>query len=142
MHSGKRFSDPDAAGMVVVGPAGVVIDKAELEVLLRTQAEKLVAQVAIEIFRARRRLDRLSGEVRTSVKALEDSITRMEDVLIQHDVRLHTHDGESYDNGLAVEVIEASGATDHQVVTETITPTVTWQGRVVSRAQVVIGPSR
>lgn len=125
--------------MLVVGPGGLTIDKAELEELMRTESEDLVRQLAVEIWRTRRRFDRLPAEAQGSARTLRDSIGRLEDLLTQHDVRFTTHDGETYDPGLVVEVLEAHGKPDEpQIVIETVRPTVTWQGRMLCRAQVVV----
>lgn len=127
--------------MVIVGPGGITIDKGALEDLMRTDAEALVRGLALEIWRARRRFGRLAPETQQASTSIGDAIGRMEDVLTQHEVRMQTHDGEVYDPGLALEVLEAHGSELRQVVTETVSPTVTWNGRVLARAQVVVGPA-
>lgn len=135
----KAASDADKR-MLIVGPGGLTIDKAQLEELMRTESEDLVRQLAVEIWRTRRRFERLSAEAQNSARAVRDSIGRLEDLLTQHDVRFTTHDGETYDPGLVVEVLEAHGNPDErQIVIETVRPTVTWQGRMLCRAQVVVG---
>jgi hypothetical protein len=125
--------------MIILGPGGVTIDRAQLEDLMRTESEELVRDMAIEVWRTRRRFDRLSADARQSAQTLSDSLARLEDVLTEHDVRCTIHDGEVYDTGLAVEVLEVQGDRDKpQVVTETVRPAVTWKGRTLCRAQVVV----
>lgn len=135
--------DPKAAvagKFVVVGADGKVIDNSQLEELTRTESDMLLRQLALEIWRSRRRFNRLSQETQESAQALADSITRMEDVLLQHEVRFAVHDGEPYDPGLALEVLETRGSlAERSVVIETVTPTVTWRGRLLHRGQVVVG---
>lgn len=127
--------------MVIVGPGGIAIDKGDLEALLRTEAEELVRQLALEVWRARRRFGRMSADAQEAARPIGDSISRLEDTLTQHEVRFQVHDGEAYDSGLAFEVLEASGVEGSQLITDTVAPTVTWQGRLLSRAQVVVGPA-
>lgn len=137
----RKTPIPANKRMVIMGPGGITIDKAELEDLMRTEAEGIVRQLALEIWRTRRRFGRLPTETQEAARTLGDSIGRLEDVLTQHDVRFKVHDGEAYDPGLAVEVLEVQGIEGEHIVTETVTPTVTWQGRTLCRAQVVVGPA-
>lgn len=135
-----RKAAGDADKRMLVVPGGLTIDKAQLEEFMRTESEDLVRELAVEIWRTRRRFDRLPAEAQGSARTLRDSIGRLEDLLTQHDVRFTTHDGETYDPGLVVEVLEAHGKPDErQIVVETVRPTVTWQGRMLCRAQVVVG---
>jgi hypothetical protein len=135
-----RKATPDGdKRMLIVGPGGLTFDRSELEELMRTRAEDLVRDVAIEVWRMRRRFDRLSLEAKGVAGTMDDSLTQVEDVLMQHDVRYTVHDGEVYDAGLAVEVLEAQGDRDQpQIVKETVRPGVTWQGRALCRAQVIV----
>jgi hypothetical protein len=129
--------------MLIVGSDGATtaIDQSQLEELMRTDSEDLVRELAVEIWRTRRRFEKLSRDIQGGVQPLRDSIARLEDVLIQHDVRLTVHDGETYDLGLGIEVLETQGSSEaRQIVRETVRPTVLWNGRIICRAQVVVGP--
>jgi hypothetical protein len=129
--------------MLIVGSDGATtaIDQSQLEELMRTESEDLVRELAVEIWRTRRRFEKLSPDTHSGVHSIRDSIARLEDVLLQHDVRLNVHDGETYDPGLGIEVLEAQGPSDaRQIVRETVRPTVLWHGRIICRAQVVVGP--
>ena len=137
----RKGADPAKGQMIIVGPGGTTLDKGELEELMRTEAEALIRELAVEVWRMRRRFDRLPRRTQEEARTAGDSIGRLEDLLTQHDVRFTVHDGESYDPGLGVEVLEAQSdvAGGPPVIIETVRPTITWQGRVLCRAQVVVG---
>lgn len=106
-------------------------------------AEPLVARLASEAWRLRRRLARieedLAGDDR--LRPLRDSVSRLEDIFTEYRVQLIEHDGQPYDPGLQVEVLHAREGEGEPTVVETIRPTVLLDGRVLQQGQVVIGPS-
>lgn len=116
--------------------------------LLRTSAaenegwaEPLVARLANETWRMRRRLARIDGtRDGAALRPVIDSISRLEDVFAEYQVQIVEHDGEAYDPGLQVEVLHVREGEGEMVIIETIRPTVLMKGRVLQQAQVVIGP--
>ena len=101
-------------------------------------AEPVVARLATEFWRLKRRLER--AEDGGELTPLRDSITRIDDVFAEHQVRAVDHDGELYDPGLQVEVLHQREGSGAIYVQETVKPTITLEGRVLQHGQVVIGP--
>lgn len=106
-------------------------------------AEPLVARLAAETWRLRRRLGRAEeqGVADDALRPLRDSISRLEDVFAEFKVQTIEHEGESYDPGLQVEVLHAREGDGPTVIIETIRPTIVLDGRVLQHGQVVIGPA-
>lgn len=105
-------------------------------------AEPLVARLANETWRLRRRLERIDGEAdETVLRPLLDSLSRLEDVFAEYQVQTVEHEGQSYDAGLQVEVLHAREGDGAAVILETIRPTVLLKGRVLQQGQVVVGPA-
>lgn len=105
-------------------------------------AEPLVARLANETWRLRRRLTRIDGAVDETVfRPLLDSISRLEDVFAEYQVQTLEHEGQAYDAGLQVEVLHAREGDGDAVILETIRPTVLLKGQVLQQGQVVIGPA-
>jgi len=100
-------------------------------------AEPIVARLATEFWRLRRRVEQSNDPVDAGVK---DSVARIDDVFAEHGVHAVDHDGELYDHGLQVEVLHERPGEGALVILETVRPTITLAGRVVQHGQVVIGP--
>jgi hypothetical protein len=106
-------------------------------------AEPLVARLASEVWRLKRRLARLEATSADDerLRPLRDSVARLEDVFAEYRVQIVEHEGQPYDPGLQVEVLHARDSETDAVIVETIRPTVLLEGRVLQQAQVVIGPA-
>jgi hypothetical protein len=106
-------------------------------------AEPLVARLAAEAWRLRRRLIRVEEQRAGDdvLRPLRESMSRIEDVLAEFKVQMLEHEGESYDPGLQIEVLHAREGEGPTVIVETIRPTILLDGRVLQHGQVVIGPS-
>lgn len=106
-------------------------------------AEPLVARLAAETWRLRRRLGRAEeqGAPDDVLRPLRDSISRIEDVFVEFKVQTVEHEGEPYDPGLQVEVLHAREGDGPTMIVETIRPTIVLDGRVLQQGQVVIGPA-
>lgn len=106
-------------------------------------AEPLVARLASEAWRLRRRLDRIDpqGTAEERLRPLHDSIARIDDAFAEYRVTFVEHEGQPYDPGLQVEVLHARDGDGKLVVVETIRPTVLLDGRILLQGQVVIGPA-
>lgn len=137
-HSAQR---PDQK-FIVVGPTGSLgAGGVELDHLLEQLPERLVAGFAIEVWRLRRRFERLPEESRMALRSIEDSIVRLNDILSIHEITLLSHDGQAYDSGLHLEVVEQATEAGKQRVVETVEPSVLWRGRVIRPGHVVLGPA-
>ena len=108
----------------------------------RSWAEPLAARMASEVWRLKRRLPTSEGSTNDdALRAVRDSVARLEDVLLESQIEIREHEGEQYDAGLSVEVLhERDGSAPH-VILETIRPTVVMRGQILQQAQVVIGPA-
>lgn len=103
-------------------------------------AEALAARVANEVWRLGRRVkDSTESSDDDSLRAIRDSVSRLEDILLEHQIEIREHQGERYDPGLQVEVLHDRDGQAPQYILETIRPTVTLRGRILQQAQVVIG---
>jgi hypothetical protein len=76
------------------------------------------------------------------LRSVQDSISRLEDVLLENQIEMREHEGELYDPGLQVEVLHTRPGPTPHLIQETIRPTIILQGRVLQQAQVVIGPTQ
>ena len=106
-------------------------------------AEPLVARLASETWRLRRRLARIDEATGDDdrLRPLRDSVSRLDDILAEYRIQLVEHDGQAYDPGLQVEVLHAREGSGEAIVVETIRPTVLLDGRILQQGQVVIGPA-
>ena len=90
------------------------------------------------------RLKRLAEQVGdTSARlGLRHSVRRITDTLGKMDIEVLDFAGRTYDPGMVPEVVEVreDGALPDgcAVIDETIAPTVTWRGQVVSSGQVIV----
>ena len=98
-------------------------------------AEPLIARLATETWRLGRRLDRVGDDER--LRALHDSLSRLEDALTEYRVETVEHEGQTYDAGLRVEVLHEGETDGNPVIAETIRPTILLDGRVLQQGQVV-----
>lgn len=106
-------------------------------------ADDAVAAVATDLWRARRRVDgpsaadRPARAVRMAGRHLSDAADR----LGRAGVTVHDHDGQPYVLGLELTVLaeEESPAVTRPTITQTVRPTVRRDGRVIQRAEVVVG---
>lgn len=104
--------------------------------------QPVIVELAVEIWRLRRRLTRLCTEPddRERLAPLEDTAQRLEDLLAQHEIETRDHDGEIWQQGSAVEVLHAREGEAPLVVVETVRPTIRISGKLVQKGQVITGP--
>jgi hypothetical protein len=104
----------------------------------------LVIGFAQETWRLRKRIEKARRTVaEDSLRGIRDSALRLEDLLSRHHVAVEDLDGKPYDEGLMVDVIQVIGDPQPEQplrVIETIKPMVRWHERVLSAAQVILGP--
>jgi hypothetical protein len=105
-------------------------------------AEPLAARVASEVWRLKRRVHLAEGSTdEETLRIVFDSISRLEDILLENHIEIREHEGEQYDPGLQVEVLHMRDGSTPLFILETVRPTVTMDGRILQQAQVVIGPT-
>lgn len=100
----------------------------------------LAADLALEIWRLERRVKRLAETMADdSLRPLQESLRRVQDIFLEHRVELRSHDGEVYADGHQFEVIHIRDQGRPLVVVETVQPSVLIAGSVVRHGQVVLG---
>lgn len=98
-----------------------------------------LADLGVEAWRVTKRLRRLEGLVGQEVASpLRDAVERLNDTLERYELFVRDHDGEKYDEGLALEILHADGAGEMQVE-ETITPTVKFRDLRLVTGKVILG---
>lgn len=115
---------------------GRVLSKTDLEDLMRTEAEELIGRMATEVWRLARRFSRIAeGQ---DARPVGDSVARLHDTLRQYGVELQEHDGQTYDDGMRVEVLAGLEPDVRLIVAETIEPSILWNGRVIRQGKVTL----
>jgi hypothetical protein len=108
--------------------------------------DKLLAQVATELWRLRRKLELLDntqppGELRAILRPFQAAW----DSIIQSGVEIDGHANEPYDGGMAVEVLAFQPCPEltRERVIETLRPTIYRNGQIIQLGQVIVGqPAR
>ena len=112
----------------------------------RREVDRLLAQVATELWRLRRKLELLDktqppGELRAILRPFQSAW----DSIIQSGVEIDEHADEPYDGGMAVEVLTfqpCAELTREQII-ETVRPTIYRNGQIIQLGQVIVGqPAR
>lgn len=107
------------------------------------QTSDFTVHVAIEVWRLRRRADRLAHDVgEDAMKGVRDSVRRLDDLLARYQVEALDHSGEPYHEGLRLDILHVDGESkpDRPLrVLETVRPTVQVAGRVLTTGQVILG---
>lgn len=110
------------------------------------EVDKLLAQVATELWRLRRKLDLLDNtQPPEELRAIRRPFESAWDSIIQSGVEIDDHVGEPYDGGMAVDVLTFQPCPElsrHQII-ETIRPTIYRNGQMIQIGQVIVGqPAR
>lgn len=106
----------------------------------RRQDDGLIAALAVEIWRMRRGIARVS-EVSSDAVAgpLHQSMERIDDLMAAHQLETRIHDGQPYTTGSTLEVVYVREKHHDLVVIETLQPTILRAGRVIQNGQVILG---
>ncbi|MDP2950553.1 MAG: hypothetical protein Q8P22_13600 [Chloroflexota bacterium] len=106
------------------------------------EVDKLLAQVATELWRLRRKLELLDktqppAELRAILRPFQSAW----DSIIQSGVEIDDHADEPYDGGMAVEVLTFQPCPEltRERVIETLRPTIYRNGQVIQLGQVIVG---
>jgi hypothetical protein len=104
------------------------------------RTDDLIAALLLEVWRLRRRVDRLAHDLgEEPVRPLRDSLQRLDDVMADHQLEFQTHDGQRYVEGSALEVIHIRDNGNPMIVVETVQPTIRYPDRILQVGQVIIG---
>ena len=104
--------------------------------------DRALADLATGLWRARRRMLEPGGdEPRPEVRKEFRHVRSTWDTLADAGVKVQDHDGTRYDTGLALEVLtfQPTAGLEHEVVLDTIRPSVYVQGRTIQLGQVIVG---
>lgn len=90
------------------------------------------------------RIGRLIGDVDTQglhdyAALLRDHMTRIDEIMIAHQIELRDHTGEPWVDGLPLVVVYVQEDVSDPVIVETIRPSIVLDGRIIAHGYVVIG---
>lgn len=104
--------------------------------------EKMLASIATNAWRAEKRvLDPQTREPRAEMRMLGRDIGAIREGLQQLGMELTDPTGHKYDPGLALKVVasEPTEGLTEDTITETIKPTIRWQGKFIQIGEVIVG---
>ena len=110
--------------------------------LTLNQQERLVVELATELWRLRNKVTKEgSDEPRDEFRRLFRHVTSAWDTLADSQVEVHTHTGQIFRSGLAVEVLafQPTEGISRETIIETVRPSVYFHGRHVQHGQVIVG---
>ena len=111
------------------------------ESLESTSCSSLVGQLGVELWRLERRIQRVPVEHAAALVGIRDGVARLRELLEDHGVEIRPHDGDPYTDGSLVQVVFVQEGGEPSRVTETVEPSVLWQGRMVRHGKVGVGPA-
>lgn len=103
--------------------------------------EKDLADAATNLWRAQRRLSRLAEEDSREAKRVGRYLQAAQRALDEAGLLIQDHDGSSFHPGLSLEVLtmQPDPALRHEVVRETVRPSVYLAGKRIQMGQVIVG---
>jgi hypothetical protein len=122
-------------------------EEATNELSYETVAEflKRIADIATCVWKARTRMvDSASGQVREEMKRIYGDMERIYKCFDELGIVVKDHTNETFDYGLPLKVITTKPmAINEEIVTETLKPTIYWQGKIIQHGEVEVGtPSK
>ncbi|ANZ41583.1 hypothetical protein BBK82_42175 [Lentzea guizhouensis] len=104
-------------------------------------SESDLADAATNLWRARRRLARLAEEDSREAKRVGRYLQATQRALDEAGLLVQDHDGTTFHPGLSLEVLtmQPDPALRHEVVRETVRPSVYLAGRRIQMGQVIVG---
>jgi hypothetical protein len=104
--------------------------------------EKILASIATNIWRAKgKMLDPETGEAKEEMKRVYRHIEAIFDALKELGVETIDQTGRAYDLGMMLNVVsfEQTPGLAKEEIKETFKPSVTWQGRLIQKGEVIVG---
>ena len=130
----------DALAVLLASPESSA--KADDSGLTLKQQEKLVVELATELWRLRNKLTKEgTDEPRDEFRRLFRHVASAWDMLADSKVEIHTHTGQLFRSGLAVEVVafQPTEGISRETIIETVRPSIYFHGRHVQHGQVIVG---
>ncbi len=101
-----------------------------------------LSTIATNTWRARHRImNSDNGDAKEDMKRVVRHIDAVFDALSQIGVEVRDMQGRPYDAGMALKVIsfEPTPGLSQEEVSETIKPTITWEGKLIQMGEVIVG---
>lgn len=101
-----------------------------------------ISTIATNTWRARNRMmNSDNGDAKEEMKRVVRHIDAVFDALSQIGVEVRDMQGRPYDAGMALKVIsfEPTPGLSEEEVSETIKPTITWEGKLIQMGEVIVG---
>lgn len=101
-----------------------------------------LAAIATNAWRAQNKMvDENTGEAKEEMKRVYRHIEALLEVLGAIGIEIRDMQGRCFDSGMALKVItfEPTPGLAREEITETIKPTITWQGQLIQMGEVVVG---
>lgn len=105
---------------------------------------RILCSLLVEFWRLKRRLSEFQKQnVESDLSRVLEEIERMDDILVNEDIKIKDYSGQSYENGMSVKVIYTEKDTEKKegscLISETIKPTIYYKGKVLVLGEVIIG---
>jgi len=102
----------------------------------------VLRSILVEIWRLKNRLNTINNTGVDLTKIYEE-IERIDDVLVNEDIKICDYTGKKYEKGMSVNVLYAykdeNGQEENKIITETIRPTITYKKEIFLLGEVIVG---
>ena len=125
--------------IVRLGSHAQAVQKVEV---LPPEVTATLASIATNAWRARNKMvDAETGEPQDDMRRVYRHIEGIFNAFDELGLRTIDPTGKAYDSGMALKVIsfEQTPGISHEEITETIKPSITWQGRLLQIGEVIVG---
>ena len=132
-----RWPDPVSLTSVVEQLTAQAVEDADGPAL----DEKDLADAATNLWRAQRRLSRLAEEDSREAKRVGRYLQAAQRALDEAGLLIQDHDGTNFHPGLSLEVLtmQPDPSLQHEIVRETVRPSVYLAGKRIQMGQVIVG---
>ena len=124
---------------------GIIVDASGLIL-----SPEIISSLAIEIWRLEKRLLNIKNsmyeKIGTDTEPVFDQIQRIKDFYSKHEIEVREHTGEDYNDGLSLRALhfetDDSMPKGKMKIIETVKPTVSLRGNIISHGEVVVVKSK
>ena len=117
----------------------VVVQQPKEAVIPENETTRFIKKIANNVWKLRNKMLDEDGNTKTHFDRVYRFVEALDDALKEIDVSIKSHDGETYDTGMAVNVVaweKREGATREEII-ETIKPTIRLGDRLLQWADVI-----
>ncbi len=117
----------------------VVVQQPKEAVIPENETTRFIKKIANNVWKLRNKMLDEDGNPKTHFDRVYRFVEALDDALKEIDVSIKSHDGETYDTGMAVNVVaweKREGATREEII-ETIKPTIRLGDRLLQWADVI-----